>query len=42
MNLVFEYGNIGTTTNNLIQERYFKFTLNATINEKWFMKRKFE
>jgi hypothetical protein len=42
MNLVFEYGNIGTTTDNLIQERYFKFTLNATINEKWFMKRKFE
>jgi len=42
VNLVFEYGNMGTTADNLIRERYFKFTLNATINERWFMKRKFE
>jgi hypothetical protein len=42
LNLVFEYGNIGTTSHELIKEQYFKFTLNMTINERWFMKRKFE
>ncbi len=42
LNFVFEYGNIGTTAHNLIKEQYFKFTLNMTINERWFMTRKFE
>ena len=42
LNLVFEYGNIGTTSHDLIKEQYFKFTLNMTINERWFMTRKFE
>ena len=42
LNLVFEYGNIGSTAHDLIKEQYFKFTLNMTINERWFMTRKFE
>ncbi len=42
LNFVFEYGNIGTTAHDLIKEQYFKFTLNMTINERWFMTRKFE
>ena len=42
LNMVFEYGNIGTTAHDLIKEQYFKFTLNMTINERWFMTRKFE
>jgi hypothetical protein len=42
LNFVFEYGNMGTTDYNLIEEQYFKFTLNVTINERWFMKRKFD
>lgn len=42
LNFVFEYGNNGTTANNLVKEQYFKFTLNMTINERWFMTHKFE
>lgn len=40
MNFTFEYGLNGTIDNNLLREQYFKFILNATINENWFMKRK--
>ncbi len=40
MNVSFEYGHNGKIENNLIREQFFKFTLNATINERWFMKRK--
>jgi len=42
VNTVFEYCDIGTKSNGLIKEQYFKFTLNMTINERWFMTRKFE
>jgi len=42
LNFVFEYGNIGTTNYDLIKDQYFKFTLNMTINERWFVTRKFE
>ncbi len=42
LNMVFEYGNMGTTADNLIKEQCFKFTLNMTINERWFVTRKFE
>ncbi len=42
LNFIFEYGNTGTTNNGLIKDQYFKFTLNMTINERWFMTRKFE
>lgn len=41
-NVGVEYGKIGTTSNNLIQENYWKFTLNTTFNERWFFKRRFE
>lgn len=40
MNFTFEYGLNGKIENNLLKEQYFKFILNATINENWFMKRK--
>ena len=42
VNAVFEYGNIGAATSNLIKEQYYKITINTTINERWFTKRKFE
>ena len=42
LNIVFEYGNKGTTAHDLIKEQYYKFTLNMTINEHWFIKRKFD
>ena len=40
LNLSFEYGHCGAAETNLLREQYFKFTFNATINERWFMKRK--
>ncbi len=38
LNATLEYGKIGTTS--LLKEDYLKFTLNAVINENWFLKRK--
>jgi len=40
INVAFEYGHNGSVSNGMIREQYFKFTLNATINERWFVKRK--
>ncbi|TAJ14266.1 hypothetical protein DMA11_06125 [Marinilabiliaceae bacterium JC017] len=42
LNLAFELGQRGTTDNNLIKESYGKFTVNLTLHEYWFMKRKFD
>lgn len=42
INLVIEYGSTGKTSDNLVREQFFKFTLNATINERWFVKYKFD
>lgn len=41
-NLAFEWGQRGTTDSNLVKEDYKKITLNLTLHEFWFMKRKFE
>ena len=38
INTTFEYGKIGSI--GLLREDYFKFTLSASLNETWFMKRK--
>lgn len=42
INLAFEYGKIGTTNNNLVQQEYIKFVLNLSLNDVWFIKRKFK
>jgi hypothetical protein len=41
-NLSAEFGQLGTTQNNLIRESYVKFTLHFLLYDRWFMKRKFE
>ncbi len=41
-NLAFEWGQRGTTSNRLVQEDYLRFTMNLTLHEYWFMKRKFD
>ena len=38
----FKYGLRGTTENNLIQESYFQAVIGATINDRWFIKRKYD
>lgn len=42
LDMGFKYGQRGTVSNNLIRERYFKFVLGATINDRWFVRRKYD
>ncbi|QOD60533.1 hypothetical protein H9I45_14495 [Polaribacter haliotis] len=42
VNLGFEFGKRGTTTNNLIQENYVNFRLSLSLSESWFQKRKID
>lgn len=42
INLGFEYGQNGESGNGLVKEQYFKGTINVTINERWFVKRKLD
>jgi hypothetical protein len=39
LNLGFEIGKRGKTTNGLVQENYFKFRVSLSLNDKWFKKR---
>nr|WP_321453044.1 hypothetical protein [uncultured Carboxylicivirga sp.] len=41
-NIAYEWGQRGTTDYNLVKENYSRVTLNLTLHEYWFMKRKFE
>jgi hypothetical protein len=41
LNLGLEYGKKGTTSNNLVQENYFTLNVGFSLNDKWFVKRKF-
>ena len=41
-NLAFEWGQRGSTDNSLVKENYARFTMNLTLHEYWFMKRKFD
>lgn len=41
INLLFEYGQRGTTASGLIQEDIFKFGLSLSLNAKWFQPFKF-
>lgn len=42
LNLGLEYGRAGKKADDLIREKYFKVSLNLSINERWFVKHKFE
>jgi hypothetical protein len=46
VNLGFEYGKRGTTSNNLIEENYFNFRLSLSLTasgaQSWFRKRKID
>ncbi|WP_430813578.1 hypothetical protein [Carboxylicivirga sp. RSCT41] len=41
-NLAFEWGQRGSTDNSLVKENYMRFTMNLTLHEYWFRKRKFD
>lgn len=40
-NLAFEIGQRGTIVNNLIKEKYFRFRLGISLQQLWFVKRKY-
>ena len=42
VDLGIEVGNCGTKSDNLIKETYFKFNVGVSINERWFMKRRYK
>lgn len=42
INLGFEYGQRGTTSNGLIKEDYFNVTVGLSLNDIWFSKRKID
>ena len=41
VNLGIELGKKGTTKVNLVEENYFKFSVGFSLNDKWFVKSKF-
>jgi len=41
LNIAVELGTQGTTENELIKENYMRFTLGTALQERWFLKRKF-
>ncbi|WP_088323640.1 hypothetical protein [Polaribacter tangerinus] len=42
VNLGFEYGQRGTTENNLLKENYFNVRLSLSLSDTWFIKRKID
>lgn len=42
INLGFEYGGKGKAESGLIQEKYFNINIGITINDRWFIKRKYD
>ena len=42
LNLSAELGKLGTANNNLIKETYAKFTFHLMLQDRWFIKRKFD
>lgn len=42
INASFDVGQRGTTANGLLSERYTKFSVGFTFNDKWFIKRRYD
>ncbi|MFT6881301.1 MAG: hypothetical protein ACJAVY_000084 [Marinoscillum sp.] len=42
MDLAFKFGQRGTTDKGLIKEEYFQVVIGATINDRWFIKRRYD
>jgi len=40
IDLGFKWGQLGETGNDLIRENYYKIVIGATINDRWFIKRR--
>ena len=42
VNISAQYGKMGTVSNNLLQEDYFRLVLGFTFNKRWFIKYKYD
>ena len=42
LNIAVEFGKMGTTTNNLIQESYFNMSFGISLRDRWFVKRRYK
>ena len=42
LNIGVEYGQKGTTKANLVQENYTNVVMSLSLNDKWFVKRKYD
>ena len=42
LNIGVQVGQLGTTANNLLQEKYVKLLFSFTFDDRWFVKRQFE
>jgi len=42
INIGIELGIRGTTSDDLLEEKYFKISLGFTMNDKWFVKPKYD
>lgn len=41
-NVAFEVGTMGTIKNNLVKENYFNISVSISINDRWFVKRRYQ
>lgn len=42
LNIAVEFGKMGTTKNNLIEESYFNISFGISIRDRWFVKRRYK
>ncbi|MEQ9402015.1 MAG: hypothetical protein RIM99_00405 [Cyclobacteriaceae bacterium] len=42
VDLAVKFGQLGTTNNGLIKESYYRIVIGATINDRWFIKRRYD
>ena len=42
LNVAFDFGKMGTTNNNLIQESYFNMSFGISLRDRWFVKRRYK
>jgi len=42
LNLMFEYGKIGTLANNLIKQNYFRIGFSFSLQERWYQRKKLD
>lgn len=42
LNVAFEFGKMGTTKDNLVEESYFNMSFGISLHDKWFVKRRYK